>query len=251
MEKQIYKRIFQEKALSLSEAKDFCLWIDISVANYVKFVLYDPKPLIDDIFTGDKGVIENKIKNRFKMVFDDCILSTITISTGKDNPGVKVPNMAYTIQSTAAKPGSGAGVLLYDIVMSWVTNKGKFLTPDRQSISNLAQNVWKYYFTKRKDVQKVPIDDIHNPVTKNKNDDCELYTGDNIPKDSDYKHRNFANMMYQIKKPLNYISLVKNNKSVLLGLKKKKVNSKFIDYLSKAIWLVSNNFFAKQYQNRT
>jgi len=217
MEKQIYKRIFQEKALSLSEAKDFCLWIDISVANYVKFVLYDPKPLIDDIFTGDKGVIENKIKNRFKMVFDDCILSTITISTGKDNPGVKVPNMAYTIQSTAAKPGSGAGVLLYDIVMSWVTNKGKFLTPDRQSISNLAQNVWKYYFTKRKDVQKVPIDDIHNPVTKNKNDDG--FTNQNIP-DKDYKTRTFLNHIYKIKKPINYSKLVKNNNDFMLKNKK-------------------------------
>lgn len=249
MEKLVYKRIFQEKALSLSEAKDFCLLIDTSVAGYVKFVLYDPKPLIEDIFVGDKGVIENKIKNRFKIVFDDCILSTITISVGKDNPGVKVPKMAYTIQSTAAKPDSGAGVLLYDIVMSWVTNKGKFLTPDRQSISNLAQKVWKYYFTKRTDVKKVPIDDIHEPVTKDKADDGELYTGDNIPdEDTDYKHRNFANMMYQIKKPLNYLQLVKNNKSLFLDLKKKDVKPKVIQYLPKAMWLVSNTFFSKQYQ---
>ena len=57
----IYKRLFKEKVLSLSEAEDFCLWIDTSVAGYVKFVLYDPELLKNDIFVGDKGVIENKM----------------------------------------------------------------------------------------------------------------------------------------------------------------------------------------------
>lgn len=249
MIEMIYKRIFQEKALSLSEAENFCLWIDNSVAGYVKFVLYDPELLKNDIFVGDKGVIENKIKNRFKIVFYDCILASITISLGKDNPSVRVPKIAYTIQSTSAKPDSGAGVLLYDIVMSWVTNKGKFLTPDRQSISNLAQKVWKYYFTKRKDVKHIPIDDIKNPVTKDKTDDGDLYIGNNISdEDIDYKHRNFSNHMYQIKKPLNYLPLIKNNKSLLNDLKKKKINNKVIDYLSQSMDLVSSKFFSIQYQ---
>jgi len=245
----IYKRLFQEKTLSLSEAKDFCLFIDTSVSGYINFVLYDQKILNENLIGLDMIPPIEKIKNIFKFKFYEAIMANINISTGKDNPGVKIPKMAYTIQSTSAKPDSGAGVLLYDIVMSWVTNKGKFLTPDRQSISNLAQKVWKYYFTKRKDVKHIPIDDIKNPVTKDKTDDGDLYIGNNISdEDIDYKHRNFSNHMYQIKKPLNYLPLIKNNKSLLNDLKKKKINNKVIDYLSQSMDLVSSKFFSIQYQ---
>lgn len=249
MEKLVYKRIFQEEALKLSDAQNYCLFIDTSVSGYVKFTLYDPS-IMSELINLERIPSFDKIKSMFKFKFYDSILAVINISTGKDNPGVKVPKMAYTIQSTAAKPNSGAGVLLYDIVISWVTKKGKGLTPDRQSISNLAQKVWKYYFTKRTDVEHVPVDDFHNPVTKNKNDDGELYTGDNIPdEDTGYENRNFANHIYMMKKPLDYNKLLKNHNSFFktliknLGLKKDNVEK-----LKYETYLMSNMFFKHQYQ---
>lgn len=250
MEKIVYQRLFED-ALKLSDTKDFCLYIDTSVSGYVSFILYDPS-VMNELITLDRIPQYDKLKNMFKFKFYDSILATITISTSKDNPGVKVPKMAYTIQTTAAKPNTGAGVLLYDIVMSWITKKGKGLTPDRQSISNLAQKVWKYYFTKRNDVEHIPVDDIKNPVTKNKNDDGDLYTGDNIPsedKDNGYEDRNFVNHIYMMKKPLDYNTLLKNHNNFFKTLIKNLGSKKsMIEDFKKIMWTQSSLFFKQQYQ---
>lgn len=53
---------------------------------------------------------------------------------------------------------SGWGPMLYDIAMEVATEIGGGLTPDRNSVSSSAQNVWSYYFKDRGDVQTYQLD---------------------------------------------------------------------------------------------
>lgn len=77
---------------------------------------------------------------------------------------------AYIIyQSKAAK---GFGPLLYDLALEIAGTRG--VTADRGSVSTDASNVWKYYYEKRSDVTKKPLDDKDDPKTLPKEDDCDL-----------------------------------------------------------------------------
>ena len=197
----IYKRIFQEKALSVQDAikSNYSLLIS-KEDDLIYFVLYD------------SSLIQFKKEESSIKSLDKAILAVLKIYE-QDN--------FYLVYESAAKPGSGAGVLLYDIVLSYLSKINKGLAPDRTSVSKSAQHVWEYYFNNRKDVEKIPIDDVKNkdqyPVTKNKNDDG--FTNQNIP-DKDYKTRTFLNHIYKIKKPINYSKLVKNNNDFMLKNKK-------------------------------
>ena len=197
----IYKRIFQEKALSVQDAikSNYSLLIS-KEDDLIYFVLYDSS-LIQ--FKKEESSIES---------LDKAILAVLKIHE---------QNNFCLVYESAAKPGSKAGVLLYDIVLSYLSKINKGLAPDRISVSKSAQHVWEYYFNNRKDVEKIPIDDVKNkdqyPVTKNKNDDG--FTNQDIP-DKDYKTRTFLNHIYKIKKPINYSKLVKNNNDFMLKNKK-------------------------------
>ena len=57
-----------------------------------------------------------------------------------------------------AGAASGWGPMLYDVAMELATQVGGGLTPDRNSVSNDAQNVWSYYFNNRSDVQSQQLD---------------------------------------------------------------------------------------------
>ena len=57
-----------------------------------------------------------------------------------------------------AGAASGWGPLLYDVAMEVATQVGGGLTPDRNSVSNDAQNVWSYYFNNRGDVKSQQLD---------------------------------------------------------------------------------------------
>lgn len=220
-----YQRLFQEEALKITDIPNFCLWVDTKLVegNHINYTLYNP-----DVFLKDKEamrIIKTNIKKNdkaafeevFKMYFFESIYGMIQIG---HEPKI-VPELAYKIDFSAAKPGSKAGVLLYDIAMSWASKKEKGLVPDRDSVSPFAQKVWNYYFTKRNDVKHIPLDDFKKPVTKNKKDDGKLYTKKNIPKefaDKGYDHRSFINQIYMMKKPLNYSNLMKNHNSFLMNL---------------------------------
>lgn len=209
MEKLIYKRIFQEDALKLSDIKDCCLFVDTqSESGSINFTLYNPSSIVSRLKKSEP-IID---------VFKDSILAMVEI--GKEGK-IKVPQMAWKINFIAAKPESKAGVLMYDIAMSYVSKKGQGLTPDRQSVSQNAQKVWKYYFTKRNDIKKIPIDNYKEPVTKNKKDDGGLYTLKNLSKDDidkGYNDRSFINYIYVMTKPLNYFGMMKNHNDFLKEL---------------------------------
>ena len=57
-----------------------------------------------------------------------------------------------------AGAASGWGPLLYDVAMEVATQVGGGLTPDTNSVSNDAQNVWSYYFNNRGDVKSQQLD---------------------------------------------------------------------------------------------
>jgi len=77
---------------------------------------------------------------------------------------------AYIIfQSEATK---GYGPLLYDVAIEVAGNHG--VTADRDSVSPDASNVWEYYYKNRSDISKKPLDDIENPKTQTKDDDCSF-----------------------------------------------------------------------------
>lgn len=75
---------------------------------------------------------------------------------------------AGEIKFAAAQKGYGP--LMYELAMSDFENG---LFPDRLSTSDAARNVWKKY-NQRGDVQKKPFDDVKNPKTAPKVDDCKL-----------------------------------------------------------------------------
>ena len=77
-------------------------------------------------------------------------------ATGEVNavPSASNPSLFTVASSSATK---GYGPRLYDAVMEKVTQLGGQLTSDRSRVSRDAERVWKYYLTKRPDVQKTPL----------------------------------------------------------------------------------------------
>ena len=67
---------------------------------------------------------------------------------------------------------NGLGPLLYDLAMEVAGKDG--IMPDRNSVSEEARNVWRYYKTRRSDVKAIPLDYIDAPfVTRDDlSDDC-------------------------------------------------------------------------------
>lgn len=223
-----YKRLFQEKAMSVSDAvkNNYSLLITKGNDDRLYFILYDSKII----------KFEDKTFNIDSV--DKSIIAMIKIQKKND-----IPKIAYCMVESAARPNTGAGVLLYDIVLSFLSKSGKGLVPDRDSVSKSAQKVWKYYFNNRIDVEHIPIDDVNEdiyPITKDKSDDG--VTNQNI-KDYDYNKRGFLNHIYKIKKPINYLKLITNNDDFFIK-NKKKINIKSI---KQNLTDSANNLFNKLY----
>ena len=132
----------------------------------------------------------------------------------------------------------GWGPLLYDIAM---TNE-ILLTPDRKTVSDSAKNIWKYYYNNRPDIKKLKIDDFRNPKTPDPNDDGFVY-------DEEFDYLNyvytgadvdFNSLLQKSKDCINSLSLFVQSK---LDVNEHEVKKN----LSKAIVLVSNDFFSDKY----
>jgi hypothetical protein len=67
----------------------------------------------------------------------------------------------------------GWGPLLYDLAMEYATIKGTGLMSDRQTVSDEAQNVWRYYMANRGNVEQVQMDDWDNHLTPDDSDNCD------------------------------------------------------------------------------
>jgi hypothetical protein len=75
---------------------------------------------------------------------------------------------AAEIKFSAAQKGYGP--LMYELAMS---DFGKIMSDHGAGSSGSARGVWQKY-DQRADVKKLPFDDVKNPKTPPKNDDCKL-----------------------------------------------------------------------------
>jgi hypothetical protein len=112
---------------------------------------------------ADGGSVEGqkKDKNFGKIGIKNSGSEIIATYLGKkDRSGMvsakKMADNLYTIG--LSKATKGYGPKLYDIVMEAATANGGMLAPDRNIISGAAKDVWSYYFNKRSDVRKTPLD---------------------------------------------------------------------------------------------
>jgi len=225
-----YTSIYQERAMSLSEAKSLAL-AQYKDTDGITVVIYDPR-----LFYSATDLDDTSFSSDY--IWNDAIYATSTFGSDDD-----VPKGAWVIRRTASKPGTKIGPLLYDIILSIAAEHNKFIVPDRYSVSDLAQSVWRYYHDLRPDVLKVKLDDDMNPITKPKSDDGKLY-----PKtDDSYDNRHFLNFMYKIKHPLDTTRMIQNHIKLLDIANDLKVSkSKFF----KTLETVTHQFFVYLFNNK-
>jgi hypothetical protein len=80
---------------------------------------------------------------------------------------------AYQVKWASATKGWGP--LLYDIAIEYATIHGNGLISDREEVSDKARPVWNYYLNKRGDVESHQLDDTHNTLTPEEEDNCDQY----------------------------------------------------------------------------
>lgn len=205
----IYRRLFQEKAITINEASNegLALFVngDIDSLASLELILYNPKELSDDKYVEYLELEEN---NDFKFIFQS-LFGFIKISNYNFNA-----YGSWTVNMIAAK--KGYGILLYDIILSMVGKKG--LCPDRGSVSSHAEKVWDYYLNKRNDVINKPIDDEDHPLTKPKKDDSHVHKPFKSG-EIDLTKRSSIDRVYYMNKKLNFKSLITNHNKFIQSSK--------------------------------
>jgi hypothetical protein len=133
-----------------------------------KYGIPDPEKAVQKLADGGSVEDKKKEKNFGKIGIKNSGSEIIATYLGKkDRSGMvsakKMTDNLYTIG--LSKATKGYGPKLYDIVMEAATANGGMLAPDRNIISGAAKDVWSYYFNKRSDVRKTPLD--RNQWTQN------------------------------------------------------------------------------------
>lgn len=86
----------------------------------------------------------------------------------------KTPFGSSTVDIATAREDVAGSETLYPIMAYFSDNH--LLIPDRGSVSDDAQYVWKKFYSGRGKLKKIdPIDDITNPITRDPMDDGNLY----------------------------------------------------------------------------
>ena len=68
----------------------------------------------------------------------------------------------------------GWGPLLYDLAMELATSKGTGIMSDRNTVSDDARSVWRYYMANRSDVEQIQMDDWNDSLTPgDEADNCD------------------------------------------------------------------------------
>jgi hypothetical protein len=131
----------------------------------------------------------------------------------------------YEVFQAAAQEGYGP--LLYDVAMSYVTNKGSGLTSSRTSVKPAARGVWNYYLKNRPDVQKKPI----------ASSQCVFHGGK-------VKQDDALNYVYYLPKFPKITQLVNNAEK--LAIKFKRLYGQ--DFESKWIYIFGDSYFESRYR---
>lgn len=77
---------------------------------------------------------------------------------------------AWQVQYVRAHKGWGP--LLYEIALEIASQEANGLMPDRVAVSDDAHKVWKYYYSRRPEVDKNQLDDLQNTLTPVNTDNC-------------------------------------------------------------------------------
>ena len=128
--------------------KEAAMGVDALVANDV-YITIDKEGLTDYlIYYSNKDGIPTTMTDKSDVHGEITIMSP----DEETGPCGEALNVVY------AGAASGWGPMLYDVAMEVATQAGGGLTPDRNSVSNSAENVWNYYLGKRGDVQSHQLD---------------------------------------------------------------------------------------------
>ncbi len=160
--RQFVREVIREAAVSVSAASSegLALWVNKD-ASGVDITLYDPAALDENLAAG--------------VARADAATAAVrgTISLGKSKHRC---NGAWEVNSAAADQGHGP--LMYDIARSVVP--GGVIMSDRDSVSHEAKGVWHFYLRNRSDVEKLPLDNVYDPKTPPREDDCQVFKPDMV-----------------------------------------------------------------------
>ena len=168
----------------------------------------------------------------------DEVVSTLKLQNGYKGFAEAFPTEApcwgaYELGRMATDKGFGP--MLSDIVLSDV----KIMTPDRLMVRPAAANLFKYYRDRRTDIDKKPFDDVHNPKTPPKEDDCRI--------NDDGDELNYA---YSMKGSVDSSGLKKNHVNFVMRIRKlvTKFGGKIVkDQIESAISEAGDEFFTQRY----
>jgi len=175
------------KTVEQATAGGFALYVTQGGPNMgVNIVLYDPSILISSLHARFEKVKGDRVEggddDLFDLVFGSNLFDAIDAPIVLGMISMKPDRNdgcwnASVISLSAAEPGYGP--MMYDIALK--TSPSGKLAPDRQSVTSDAEGVWKYYHDQRADVDFEHFDDVYDPKTTPKEDDCTLhepYAGD-------------------------------------------------------------------------
>jgi hypothetical protein len=143
--------------------------------------------------------------------------------------------------------GKGNAKLLYGLAQAYVYPNG--LMPDRDSITYKAQKVWQSMDQKTPKSDKIPpdeapykgeFDNIANPATKPKEDDCRVYSSAN-------KDLSFLNKAYKNDKYKSLLKQYEQNSDNFINDFSKKYSLKFGD-VETLLYRIANSLFDNEYR---
>jgi hypothetical protein len=135
--REYIRALLKEAAMGVDTLVDNDVYITVSKDGLADYAVY---------YSDKDG---NKKDSRDNDIWGEIV----TMEPGPDTgPCSGAANVAH------AAAAQGWGPMLYDVTMEFATQSGGGLTPDRNSVSNSAQNVWSYYFNDRSDVKSHQLD---------------------------------------------------------------------------------------------
>jgi len=169
--------------MKLTEAKLKKLILETMNEELIQEVAKGPQDLPEDVY-----VKVHKWNRRIVVLFTDANGQQIwpaNFDTGEDN--LVYGDVSFYENDPRGMPCDGSSIIavsevadgwgpfLYDIAMEVATMRTNGLTADRNVVSVEAQDVWDFYSQNRPDVKQFQLDDEHNSLTPEDEDNCGQY----------------------------------------------------------------------------
>ena len=234
-------RVLSEAAKTIADAESQGLALIIQGHGIIEFFLYSPSTFMASLNASDgtSDVLNEAGWNSMvgMIMLDD---------TGSSRRSAGPCRDAYQVRGPAAD--AGYGPLMYDIAMSWASERGRPITSDRANgftaTSQSARKVWRHYADAgagtHGSVVTEPFDNIYDPRTPPITDDCVLASGP-------YPALNAA---YSTKNPVPLAKLLRNHEDhtyMVADYMTKKLGREFNKHLvTRVITSTGDDFFDHQ-----